>query len=410
MLPTLIEEELDELSLWPLEARDEQLTPPGDWLVWLLLAGRGFGKTRTAAEDVAAYGLENPGVRIAVVSETFGDGRDVCVEGRAGLLSALPRQAIANWNRSLGELVLTNGSHYKLFAGEKPDQLRGYEHHRAWLDELAKFRYARETWDQLMFGLRAGERPQAIVTTTPRPIGIIRELKSRSDVVVTTGSTFDNAANLSEAALRQLRERYEGTRLGRQELSGELLDDVPGALWTRAMVDAAHTKTAPDMERVVVAIDPAVTSGEDSDETGIVVVGKGVDGRGYVLADRTCRLSPDGWARRAVTASDEFAADRIVAEVNNGGDLVERVIRTVASRISYKKVHASRGKRVRAEPIAALYEQGKVLHVGSFPELEDQMCSFVPEGMDGSPDRVDALVWALTELMLVGRKAEVFAF
>jgi phage terminase large subunit-like protein len=395
--------EYDARLRWLEDARPEQLTPEGEWLTWLLLAGRGFGKTRTAAEDVAWFGLKNPESRIAVVAETFGDGRDVCIEGESGLLSCLPDSSVALWNRSMGEMFLTNGTRYKIYSGDKPDQLRGPQHHRAWCDELAKWRYMREAWTQLMLGLRLGENPQAIVTTTPRPVSLLREIRGRTRTIVTTGSTFDNAANLSESFLDEIREQYEGTRVGRQELYAEILDDVPGALWTRKMVEDAKTTTAPDFVRVVVAIDPAVTSGEDADETGIVVAAKGVDGLGYVLADRTCRMSPDGWANRAVSAFDEFGADRIVAETNNGGDMVERVIRTVAPRIPYRKLHASRGKRVRAEPIAALYEQGKVRHLSPMPELEDQMCAFVPEGMDGSPDRVDALVWALTELMLEKR-------
>ena len=372
--------------------------------MWLLLAGRGFGKTRTASEDMAAYGLDNPGANLAVVAETFSDARDVCFEGESGLLACLPESSVRLWNRSIGELFLSNGTKYKVFSGDKPGGLRGYQHNRAWVDELAKFRYARETWTQLMLGLRSGENPQVVVTTTPRPISLLKDLRKRENTHVTTGSTFDNAANLAAPFLQEIRERYEGTRVGRQELYAEILDDVPGALWTRAMLERAFAKEAPLLSRVVVAIDPAVTSGEDADETGIVVAGKGRDGRAYVLADRTCRLSPDGWARRAVAAFEEFGADRIVAEANNGGDLVERVVRTVSPRISYKKVHASRGKRVRAEPVAALYEQGKVSHVGGFPELEDQMVAFVPEGSEESPDRVDALVWALTELMLVTKR------
>src|SRR5215212_7833195 len=394
-------EELDHRLRWVgEEARIEQLTPPGDWFVWLLLAGRGFGKTRTASEDVAAYGLDNPESRIAVVAETFADGRDVCMEGESGLLSCLPQSRVRLWNRSIGELHLHNGTIYRLFSGDKPDALRGYQFHRAWVDELAKFRYYRETWTQLMLGLRLGKQPQVIVTTTPRPIQLLKDLKVRESTFVTTGSTFDNAANLAEPFLEEITARYQGTRVGRQELEAEILDDVPGALWTRAMLEQAQVRVVPDLKRVVVAIDPAVTSGEDADETGIIVAGLGNDGNAYVLADRTCRLSPDGWAKRALIAYDEYGADRLVAEINNGGDLVESVIRTVAPRVSYKKLHASRGKRVRAEPVAALYEQGKVKHVMGLNDLEDQMVSFVPEGMDGSPDRVDAAVWALTELML----------
>lgn len=403
-LPCAEFEEYERRVRWVVEeARLNQLTPPGEWLCWLLLAGRGFGKTRTAAEDAAAFGLDNPESLIAVVAETFSDGRDVCLEGESGLLSCLPDSSVSHWNRSIGEMFLSNGTKYKIFSGDKPEGLRGYQHHRAWVDELAKFRYARETWTQLMLGLRLGQNPQVVVTTTPRPISLLRNIRGRSNTVLTTGSTFDNASNLAPSFLQEVKEQYEGTRVGRQELYAEILDDVPGALWTRAMLEAAFVREVPEMVRVVVGVDPAVTSGEDSDETGIVVVGKGVDGNAYVLADRTCRLSPDGWARRTVEAHHEFAGDRVIGETNNGGDLIERVIRTVDPRIPYKKVHASRGKRVRAEPIAALYEQGRVFHVGALPELEDQMVSFVPEGMEGSPDRVDALVWALTELMLEKR-------
>ncbi len=391
--------EVDRRLDWLDVAREEQKTPAGKWHTWLYLAGRGSGKTRAAAEDIAWYGLTHPASLIAVVAETFSDARDVCIEGESGLISCLPEDSVAHWNRSIGELFLTNGTKYKVYSGDKPDGLRGYQHHRAWTDELAKFRYARETWTQLQLGLRLGDDPRNVVTTTPRPMDLLRDLMDRDNVHVTRGSTFDNAANLAPAFIEEVRRRYEGTRVGRQELYGEYLSDVPGALWTLAMIEGARlTASLPDMARIVVAIDPAVTSGEDSDETGIVVAGKGADGLLYVLADRTCRLSPDGWARRAVAAFDEFAADRIVAETNNGGDMVEGVIRTIAPRVPYKKIHASRGKRVRAEPIAALYEQGKARHTHSMPELEDQMVSFVPDGMDGSPDRVDALVWALSEL------------
>lgn len=366
----------------------------------MLLAGRGYGKTRTAAEDVSWYGIANPKTRIAVVAETFSDGRDVCVEGESGLLACLPDPIVGHWNRSLGELVLTNGTIYKLFSGDKPDGLRGYQFHRAWTDELAKFRYARETWTQLQLGLRLGDDPRNVVTTTPRPIALLRDLTKRENVHVTRGSTFDNAANLAAPFVAEIRARYEGTRVGRQEIDGLILDEVPGALWTRAMVEEAFTHAPPEMVRVVVAVDPATTSGEDSDQTGIVVVGKGTDGRAYVLADRSCRMSPDGWARRVVAAYEEFGADRVVAETNQGGEMVERVIRTVAPRIPYRRVHASRGKRTRAEPVAALYEQRRVGHVPGFFELEDEMTRFLPEGSDAHDDRVDALVYALTELML----------
>jgi predicted phage terminase large subunit-like protein len=388
-------------AAWLLQARESQLTPDGDWYVWLILAGRGWGKTRTGAEDMAHYAMTHPGARLAVVAPTSAAARDVCVEGESGLLNVIPQPLIKDWNRSLGEMHLANGSQFKLFSADEPDRLRGYQHHRAWCDELAAWRYP-DAWDQLMLGLRLGEDPRVVVTTTPRPVALVRSLLGRDGVVVTRGNTFENAANLAPAAVEQLRQRYENTRLGRQELYAEVLDDVPGALWQRAQIDSLRVKEAPEMTRVVVAIDPAVTSGEDSDETGIVVCGRGIDGHGYVLSDRTCRLSPDGWARRATTAYDQYQADRIIAEVNNGGDLVERVIRTVGGSYAYRSVRASRGKTTRAEPIAALYEQGRIHHVGGFAELEDQMCAYTPDGYDGSPDRVDALVWAFTELMVTG--------
>jgi phage terminase large subunit-like protein len=384
---------------WLDVARDEQLTPEDEWSTWMLLAGRGFGKTRTAAEDVAYYGLKNAKSRIAVVAETFADGRDTCIEGESGLLSILPVDEILIWNRSLGELILKNGTRYKIYSGDKPDQLRGPQFHRAWCDELAKYRYAQETWDNLMLGLRLGEA-QAIVTTTPRPLKIIREIKDDPDTVVSTGSTYDNIDNLSERFRARILRRYEGTRLGRQELHAEILDDVPGALWNRSVIENNRVSVAPELVRVVVALDPSVTSDEESAECGIVVAGKGVDGHGYVLADRSARISPEGWGRRAVVAFDEFEADRIIGEVNNGGDLVETVIRTIDHNVPYKAVRASRGKRVRAEPVASLDEQGRVHHVGMHAELEDQMVAFLPDGTDEGTDRVDARVWALTELVV----------
>lgn len=389
-------EQYDWRGRW---ARPDQLPPDGDWRVWLLLAGRGYGKTRTGAEWAREQVEHHGRRRLALVAPTAADARDVMVEGESGILAIAPP-----WNRPLYEpskrrLTWPNGAVATTYSADEPDRLRGPQHDAAWCDELAAWKYP-EAWDMLMFGLRLGSDPRAVVTTTPKPVRIIRELLAAPTTVVTRGSTFDNAANLAPAFLAQIVAKYEGTRLGRQELLAELLDDVPGALWQRGQLDTLRRKAAPDMARIVVAIDPAMTSGEDADETGIVVAGKGVDGHGYVLADLTCRLSPDGWARRAIEAARRYQADRIVAEVNNGGEMVEHTLRTVERSIPYKAVHASRGKRVRAEPVAALYEQGRVHHVGGFPELEDQMCTFVPDTFDGSPDRVDALVWALSELML----------
>lgn len=410
LLSSLSESEAEALFYdWPEWARPNQLPPAGAWRTWLLMAGRGFGKTRCGAEWVRGRAEVSPTARIALVAPTAADARDVMVEGESGILACCPPDNRPLYEPSKRRLTWPSGAMATTYSADEPDRLRGPQHTDAWADEIAAWKYP-ESWDMLMFGLRLGTDPRAVVTTTPKPVRVVRDLLAAGTTEATRGSTYENRDNLAPAFLEQIVAKYEGTRLGRQELAGELLDDIPGALWTRAMVDASLVADAPEMVRVVVAIDPAVTSGEDSDETGIIVAGRGVDGRAYVLDDLTCRLSPDGWANRAVGAYDTHAADRIVAEVNNGGDLVERVVRTVSPRVSYKKVHASRGKRVRAEPIAALYEQDKVSHVGGFPELEDQMCAFVPEGMDGSPDRVDALVWALTELMLNEPKAEVFSF
>lgn len=297
----------------------------------------------------------------------------------------------------MGEIKLTNGSSIKLFSAQEPDRLRGPQFHGAWCDELAAWDYP-DTWDQLQFGLRLGTHPQTIVTTTPRPVPLIKNLLARTDgsVHVVRGSTFDNAKNLAPSALAQLRSRYEGTRLGRQELFAEVLEDVEGALWTHDLILRCEV---PELTRIVVAIDPAVTSGEHSDETGIIAVGKGIDGRAYVLADRSCRDTPSGWAHRAVALYNELGADRVVAEKNQGGDLIEQTIRTVAPTIPYKGITAKQGKRLRAEPIAALYEQGRVSHCGEFQKLEQQMLEWVPDS-GTSPDRLDALVHAIQELGL----------
>ena len=354
--------------------------------------------------------IRAPKTRWAVVAATFSDVRDTCAEGESGLVSILRRYgALENYNRSMGEIRLTNGSRIKLFSADEPDRLRGPQFHGAWCDELAAWRYE-DTWDQLQFGLRLGEHPRTLITTTPRPVPIIKRLLAQDDgsVKVVRGSTFDNAKNLAPSALAQLRARYEGTRLGRQELFAEVLTDTPGALWTLEMLEGSRLQKAPDFVRIVVAIDPATTSGENADETGIVVVAKGTDGRGYVLADRSCRDTPSGWAHRAIAAYHEFNADRVVAEKNQGGDMVELTIRSVEPTIPFKGIVAKVGKRLRAEPIAALYEQGRVSHIGAFDLLEDQMTGWVPDS-GYSPDRLDALVHGLTELGLAtGASADRF--
>lgn len=345
--------------------------------------------------------------RLAIVARTAADVRDVLIEGESGLLAKSHPRFYPKYEPSFRRITWPNGAIATTYSAEEPDQLRGPQHDGALCDEFASWRYLQETWDNLLLGLRLGTHPQVVVMTTPRPIKQLKTLITDPTSAVTRGSTYENLENLAPPFRKQVMEKYEGTRLGRQELYGDILEDVEGALWNRAMIEKTRVTGArlPQMKRVVIGVDPAVTSGEDADETGIVVVGKGTDGRGYVLADRSGRFTPDGWASRVVIAYDEFKADRIIGEANNGGDLVEKTIRTVGKSVSYKKVHASRGKYKRAEPVAALYEQGRVSHVGMFAEMEDQMCMFIPEGMDTSPDRADALVWSLTELFLEEKRA-----
>lgn len=377
---------------WPRQARPAQLPPPGDWRIWLIIAGRGFGKSRAGAEWVRASVRDYPLVNI--IGATADDARDIMIEGESGILAICPDRERPEYLPSKRRLEWPNGARSLVFTADEPERLRGKQHMRLWGDEIAAWRYP-DALDQAMLGLRLGADPRAVLTTTPKPLPFLKRLLAQPTTTVTRGTTYENAANLAPAFLDQIISRYEGTRLGRQELQAELLNDVPGALWTPAMFEPR--RPAPDLRRVVVAIDPAASANEDSDETGIVVAGQGIDGRYYVFADRSCRLSPDGWARRAVAAFDEFQADRIVAEVNNGGDMVLATLKTVRPAIPATAVHASRGKAIRAEPIAALYEQGRVSHVEAFETLEDQLCSWTPESGQ-SPDRLDALVWALTEL------------
>lgn len=381
---------------WLATARPSQITPQGDWRTWLVLAGRGFGKTRLGAEDISWYASTNPNHQIAVVAPTFQDVRGTCFEGISGLLSCIPDQEIAEYNKSLLQITLTNGAMIRGFSADTPNRLRGPQFHRAWCDELAAWQYS-DAWDQLMFGLRLGDDPRVIVTTTPRPTPLVRQIVKDKRTRITRGSTFDNSENLAQSALDALRDRYEGTRLGRQELHAELLDDVEGALWTRDLVQRANYEI-PKMQRVVVGVDPS----GGGDEIGIVAAGKGIDGMFYILEDATCSLSPGGWARRVGEVYDRHLADRVIAERNFGGDMVESIIKTERPRLPVHMVTASRGKAVRAEPVAALYEQGKVFHLGGLDKLEDQMMQFTLTGYvgEGSPDRVDALVWAMTELAL----------
>ena len=389
---------------WEITARPNQLPPEGDWTIWLLLAGRGFGKTRVLSEMCNAWASSRRAKRIAIVAATASDCRDVVVEGESGILATAPPWCRPVYQATRRRLEWPNGALAYTYSAEEPERLRGPQHDAAICDELGSWRDP-STWDMLQFGLRLGRRPRVVVATTPRPTKLVKLLLAREghDVVVTRGTTFENRANLAPGFFDQIVSRYEGTRLGRQELLAEVLMDIPGALWNLDSIDAARRERAPDLTRVVVAIDPAVSTSEGSDETGIIVAGKDERGHGYVLEDLSGRYQPATWARTAIEAYRRHCADRIVAEVNNGGDMVENTLHTIDPNVTYTAVQASRGKITRAEPVAALYEQNKVHHVGGFPLLEDQMTSFtadIDRARLGSPDRVDALVWALTELVI----------
>lgn len=400
-LAALTDEHAAELLAdWTFWARPEQLPPPGDWTGWLVLAGRGFGKTRTGAEWVTDCVLNRGYRRIGLIAETSADGRDVLVEGPVGLLNVGPWGRKPSYEPSKRRVTWENGAVATLYDAREPDQLRGPQHDLLWFDELAKFRYAQEVYDQAMFGLRLGDRPRWLATTTPRPIPLIRSMLRDPTVVVTRGKTRDNLANLAPSFQAQIIAKYEGTRLGRQELDAEILDDAPGALWSRRNIDDYRVAEAPEMKRIVVGVDPAVTSHENSDECGIIVAGLAGNGHAYVLDDRSAVMSPEQLARRVSLAFSMWRADSVVVEVNQGGDMVKSILRAAAPHMPIKEVRASRGKYVRAEPVAAIYEQGRAHHAGAFPELEDQMCVFTPdrEG-ERSPDRVDALVWAMTALI-----------
>ncbi|MDJ0449233.1 terminase family protein [Methylocystis sp. JR02] len=373
-----------------------------------MLAGRGFGKTRTGAEWTRRK-KETCG-RIALVAPTAADARDVMVDGESGILACAPPWDRPKYEPSKRRVTWKNGAIATLFSAEDPESLRGPQFSAAWADELCAWQYCVETWDMLQFGLRLGRNPQCCVTTTPKPIKTLKDLLANPATVTTRGSTYANRANLAEGFFRNIIARYEGSRLGRQELEAEILEDVPGALWSRSVIDETRLRDYPPLRRVAVAIDPPVTSGEQADECGIIVAGVDDLGDGYVIADRSSQGDkPSEWARRAVTAYQMFEADCIVAEVNNGGEMIGEIIRQIDTVVPVRQVRATRGKFTRAEPISALYEQRRVHHIGSFPKLEDQMCSMTPD-FDAdkagySPDRLDALVWALTELM-TGHKSE----
>lgn len=375
-----------------------------DWTCWLLLGGRGAGKTRAGAEWLRHFirGAEAPR-RIALVSETYGDGREVMIDGESGLAHIGPFCERPKYEPSRRRLSWPNGSVGHVFSSEDPEGLRGFQFHAAWCDELCKWRRAEETWSNLQLALRLGARPRQVVTTTPRPTALLKRLMAAERTVLSRATTYDNAQHLSRAFLDEIAAAYEGTSLGRQELLGELVETVAGALWTPEMIEASRI-SAPQgfhlsMDRIVIAVDPPATAGEHADECGVIAAGI-IGETAYVLADRSAGgLSPKEWASRAVSAFHEFSADRIVVETNQGGDMVRAIVSSIDAGVPVREVFASRGKRTRAEPVAALYEQGRVRHAGAFAALEDQMIHFTGAGAK-SPDRLDALVWAVSDLLL----------
>lgn len=399
---------------WRWTARPEQLPPEGDWRIWLMMAGRGFGKTRAGAEWVRAVAEADGSARIALVGATLGEARSVMVEGPSGLLSIAPW-----WNRpafapALRRVIWPNGAMAILFGAAEPDSLRGPQFSHGWADEIAKWPSGEAAWDNMMMGLRLGGRPRILATTTPRPVPLVKRLVARHDVMVTRGRTADNVAHLADGFVEAMLQSYGGTRLGRQELDGELIEDVEGALWTRDLIERCRAAYVPavakdaTLSRVVVAVDPPASA--HGDACGIVVAGIGGDGRAYVIADASVAgMHPEGWARAVAAAALAHGADRVIAEANNGGAMVESVLRAADAGLPVRLVHASRGKVARAEPVAALYEAGRVAHRGAFPALEDEMCGLIAgggyAGPGRSPDRADALVWALTELLL-GKRGE----
>lgn len=400
--------------LFEFWALPHQLPPEGDWRAWVVLGGRGAGKTRAGAEWVrtqveGARPLDAGCCRrVALVGETYDQVRDVMIHGDSGILACSPPDRRPHWKASERRLVWPNGAEAQAFSAQDPEGLRGPQFDAAWADELAKWKKAEECWDMLQFALRLGEDPRVCVTTTPRNVGALKRLLGTASTVTTHAPTEANRANLAASFLQEVRARYAGTRLGRQELDGVLLADAEGALWTGGMLEAARVDCVPDLDRVVVALDPCVSGGASADACGIVVAGARLQGppqdwRAWVLADRTVQgAGPAVWARKAIGAMQEFGAERLVAEVNQGGQLVEEVLRQVDPLVPFRAVRASRGKSARAEPVAALYEQERVRHLPGLQDLEEQMCLMTARGFEGqgSPDRVDALVWALHELII----------
>lgn len=408
---------------WEWWARPSQLPPAGNWSTWLILAGRGFGKTRTGAEWVRQNMCGSTPLtggrwrHVALIAETAADARDVMVgDGKAtsdvtagsGILQVHPKDFCPTYEPSKRRLTWPNGAAATLYNAVEPSQLRGPQHDAAWCDELCKWRYQAETWDQLQFGLRTGLDPRVLISTTPRPTMLLKSIMSDPTTETTHGRTFDNSANLARKFIAHIERKYTGTRLGRQELDAEVLEDIEGALWKRSVIDDLRIaeKQLPPLTRCIVAIDPAISSEDNSNETGIICAGLGENGHAYVLDDISGVMSPNEWAHEAISLYRARRADRIIGERNQGGEMVENTIRQVDRNVSYSSVWATKGKFVRAEPVSALYEQGRVHHVGAFPQLEDQMVTFTVDfdrkGHGYSPDRMDALVWAISELMVEG--------
>jgi phage terminase large subunit-like protein len=412
-LKQLTPEQAQELQHdWSFWARTDQLEPSGKWNTWVALAGRGWGKTRAGAEWVR-HRIKMGDRIVHCVAPTKGDVRRVMVEGDSGLLNVCHKSdktyrkadmGYPVWSPTNNSMTWANGAKAVFFSAEDPERLRGPQAYSAWCDELCAWRNAQDTWDMMQFGLRLGKRPIVFVTTTPKTTKLLRSILDDEKTHVSTGSTFDNSANLADTFLTAVKKTYEGTRLGRQELYAEILDEASGALWNRQLLSNCEVDKddVPQLNRIVVAIDPAISNNTDSDMTGIIVAGVDVNGTAYVLEDHTGQYSPQAWAAKAVELYREHMADRIVAEKNQGGDMVRHTLHTEDETLPIRLVHASRGKMARAEPVSALYEQGRVKHVRGLNDLEDQMVQWEPLGSLGSPDRLDACVWAITDLSLNG--------
>ncbi|PZU11763.1 terminase family protein [Sphingomonas sp.] len=396
------------IGRWDYAARAAQWPPEGDWRTWLILAGRGFGKTRAGAEWVRMQAEMHGGARIALVGASLAEARAVMIEGESGLLAIAPDPGRITWESSLRRLTWDNGAQATLFSAGEPESLRGPQHHFAWCDEIGKWPRGEEAWDNMAMGLRLGAHPRVVATTTPRAVPLVRRLNGMAGVAITRGRTQDNRAHLAPAFLATMAEHYAGTRFGRQELDGELIEEIEGALWSRAAIEACRLREAPPLSRIVIGVNPPAGAGSTSDACGIVVAGLGDDGCAYVLDDASLQgASPEGWAAAVARAAERWSADRIIAEANNGGAMVESVLRAAEETLPVLLVHAAHGKVARAEPVQALYARGRIFHVGAFTALEDEMAGLLLgggyEGPGRSPDRADAMVWAITELLL-GKK------